>query len=137
MKTLLICSLFVVTGCQTASLNSQVIKAREIEAKTILGSWARTQQSYHLDEDKFAASNSELNFSTASSEYYNFKIRDVSSKGVVMTADPKKKYEQLSGFFALATYENGKYSSGICKLEKPFSSYDNLNNIEIEDCKVY
>ena len=129
--------MFVVTGCQTASLNSQVIKARESEAKTTLGAWARTQQAYHLDKNEFATSNSELDFSVASSKYYDFNIRDVSPKGAVMTADPKKKYKQLSGFFSLAIYNNGEYSSRICKLENPFTSYDNLNNIEIEDCDVY
>ena len=137
MRTLLICSLFVVTGCQTASLNSQVIKAREMEAKTTLGSWARTQQAYHIEKDRFATSNSELNFSAASGEYYDFNIRDVSPKGALMTADPKKKYEQLSGYFSLAIYDNGEYSSGVCKLEKPFTSYDNFYDIEIEDCDGY
>lgn len=137
MKTFLICSLFVVAGCQTASLNPQVIKARESEAQTTLGSWTRTQQAYHLDKDKFAASNSELDFSVASSKYYDFNIRDVSPKGAVMTADPKKKYEQLSGFFGLAIYDNGEYSSRICELEKPVTSYDDINDIEIKDCDVY
>ena len=137
MRNLLICSLFVITGCQTASLNSQVIKAREMVAKTTLSSWARTQQFYHLEEDKFAASNSELNFSVASSEYYDFKIRDVSSKGALMTADPKKKYEQLSGFFALAIYEDGKYSSRICELKKTFTGYSDINNLEVKNCYVY
>ncbi|WP_158260632.1 hypothetical protein [Pleurocapsa sp. CCALA 161] len=54
-----------------------------------------------------------------------------------MTADPKKKYEQLSGFFGLAIYDNGEYSSRICELEKPVTSYDDINDIEIKDCDVY
>ena len=137
MRTLLICSLFVVTGCQTASFNSQVIKAHEMEAKTTLGSWTRFQQSYHLEKDRFATSNSELDFSVASSEYYDFNIRDVTPEGALMTANPKKKYEQLSSYFGLAAYDNGEYSSGVCKLEKPFTSYDNFYDIEIEDCDGY
>ena len=140
MKTLLISLLLLVAGCQTASLHPQVIKARESEAKVKLGCWTRYQQSYHFDNnkfnDQFSLNDSEkYYYCFENTTYYNFEVRDASPKGVVMTADPKKKYKQISGFIGFAAYINGQYSNQVCRLEQPLDSYDNIYKLELEDCE--
>lgn len=68
------------------------------------------------------------------SEYYDFKIYDISKTEVAVTANPKNEYEQLSSLIWLVIYSEVKSSKQFCKLEKPVDSYNNFHHLEFEDC---
>ena len=136
MRTLLISLSLLVSGCSAIMVSSSdVNKARETEAKSLLGYFTRAEHAYHFENDEFTDSFSDLGvtgFDTA--KYYDFKIRDISTLGVVMTADPKSDYKELSGFVGFTAYTDEEYVSRVCKLEQPFETLESIYDTEIEGC---
>jgi type IV pilus assembly protein PilA len=99
---------------------TQIGKARETEAKNMLGAIARSQQAYHFEKQVFADSLSKLSLSgTFASKYYNaFDPTDVSDLSIRVKhqAIPSDPLRDRVRNYAIAVYYNaGLFEIAFCQ----------------------
>ena len=140
MKTITALSLLLISGCQSSSLtselDSQLIKAREAEGKSIASAIGRSQMVYHVENKEFTNSLEQLSIKTSlisSAEHYSFNIQDVTSNRAIITAKSKSDDIQISDFVNLVTYDD-EYSNKLCKLKQSVSDYSSFEELDNEEC---
>jgi type IV pilus assembly protein PilA len=99
---------------------NQIGKARETEAKNMLGSIARSQQAYHFEKQVFADSLNKLTLNgTFTSKYYNaFDPTDVSDLSIRVKhqAIPSDPLRDRVRNYAIAVYYNaGLFDIAFCQ----------------------
>ena len=94
------------------SLFGQVEKARELEAKNMLGATNRAQQAYFFEMNIFASDFKSLGI-TVSSTYYNFSI----PKPSVAIAVPIKTTDNIKSYIGGISYNSTTktFSTVICR----------------------
>lgn len=120
------------------NLIGQVGKARETEAKNSLGTLARAQQSYHLENQTFASNFSQLALGPSlPDQYYSYPNADVATAALVkQRAIPRASSSDRVRDYAIGVYfDAGSFNFNLCEgfsvgsiVEAPNVATDNCTN---------
>ena len=100
------------------NLIGQVGKARETEAKNSLGTVARAQQSYHLENRTFASDFTQLALGPSlPDQYYSYPSADVATAALVkQRAIPRSSNSDRVRGYAIGVYFNaGSFNFNFCE----------------------
>lgn len=108
----------ILAAIALGSILGQIQKAREVEAKNILGAIGYAQQGFHYESGSFAPDLTTLNVATANSNYYNFAILEANNNvaRVVATINPIGPQPDGLREYALGVYfQGGAYNLVLCQ----------------------
>lgn len=111
---------------EVQTIQMQLLQAQQKEGKIILASMNRAQQAYHLENNKFATTISELGLGIKpETDNYRYQIiaQKDSTGSVMMTATAKRSElrSYTGAVFAVKTQDNQDTLTiaGICETDKP------------------
>ena len=118
------------------NLLSQVGKAREAEAKNMLGALNRAQQSYFTERAVFAGAGQidNLEVPTSNSAYYTYSIVDPAIQKATGIDNLKNGTRDFLGGVQYST-DTRTYHSILCRSTKSVSGYD-LSNTDVLNAGV-
>jgi len=127
-------SFLLITGCQSSFASEQMIKAKEFDGVMNVSTLGRNQMFYYIENDELASSISQLDVNV-SSEYYDFRFQIPDSQNILIIAQAKNYETEISNIVNWFTVEDGEFSSQICKTQKTFNKYSNIEEELIgEEC---
>jgi hypothetical protein len=106
------------------TLNPEIIRGRESEAKSMIGFLNRAQQAFYFENNKFTTTLSELDIdiSLISKYYEQYDIVAESSDFVFTKTQPITANQDLHSFAGAVFYnqEGRSFESKICRSNEPY-----------------
>jgi uncharacterized protein YjbI with pentapeptide repeats/type II secretory pathway pseudopilin PulG len=122
LGAIIVVALFLLIIRPSMENQSQLGRARESEAKSILGTINRAQQAFHLENNQFSKSIDQLD-AKISGKFYQYDIVDTDAVKVITKATPNQ--DDLKTYIAGASQVNDNFSQIICESKNTDKSIQN------------
>lgn len=104
------------------TLDPEITRARESEAKSMIGSFNRSQQVFYVENNRFATTISELDVSLIGKYYEQYDIVAESSDFVFTKTQPISAHQELHSFAGAVWFnqEGRSFETKICRSDESY-----------------